>query len=364
MISRISLSDFRNYGKLDLSLSGNKILFTGENGQGKTNLLEAVFFLGMLRSFRTPRIKELTRIGADGFSISCEINGSLRWTKKLEVDYCRKRKLRIDGTPVLKATEFIGQIRPVAFSPDDILLVTGPSSARRRFIDMFICPLDKEYLSALQNYNTAIKMRNAALKQADESGFAVAKSFEPILAESGSVLIGRRTEYIEKISNETEKQMRKIFPENTSFKLNYQPQPEMSDPESYMSRLGRERKRDLRKGFTTSGPHGDDFDFVRDGKSLRAFGSAGQCRLAALCLKLAKLELYEKTDPIRTDVVVLVDEVTGELDRRSRDAFFSLTSRASQVFFTFTEDKEDAYFKDAERFSVTDASLKHMYVNP
>ena len=166
MLTGIDLAGFRNYSRLELSFYRGANRFVDANGQGKTNLLEAVFFLAYLRSFRTASLRDLCGAGESSFRIAGEIRGEPPhgWTRRIGVVYGEKRQLRVDDNPVRTAGEFIGQFRVVAFTPDDLRLVQGPAPLRRRFLDMVLATANPVHLHALQEYAAALKARNGALR--------------------------------------------------------------------------------------------------------------------------------------------------------------------------------------------------------
>ena len=204
MIKNIQLQQFRNYESLNLAVNAPVNVLVGNNGQGKSNLLEAIFFISMLRSFRTSQVKELKKISSGGFYISIDVDSGRGWSEKLEVEYGDLRKLRIDGININRSSEFIRRLRTVVFSPEDIQTVTDNSSYRRRFIDMFISMLEPAYMVALQQYLNALKERNAALRHhhPDE---AIVKAYEPIMAESATLIVDRRSYYLRQLEDEINK---------------------------------------------------------------------------------------------------------------------------------------------------------------
>ncbi|MCF7889484.1 MAG: AAA family ATPase, partial [Victivallales bacterium] len=169
MLKQISLFNFRNYQDLCLNTDSDSIVLYGDNGQGKTNFLEAVYYLAFLRSFRISSIRSLKRITTNGFYVSGLISlKNCSWDRKIEVEYINnRRRLKIDNLPVRKSADFIRYIKPVIFSYEDINIITGSSKLRRRYIDIFISSIDYEYFSALREYTVALKSRNALLKNND-----------------------------------------------------------------------------------------------------------------------------------------------------------------------------------------------------
>jgi len=338
MIRQLDLHDFRNYSELSIAFPKMVNVFIGRNGQGKTNLLEALFFLGMLRSFRTAGISDLKRIGSQGFSIHARLASSrVSWQQKLAIEYADTRKLKIDESPVKKASEFIGQFRTVVFTHYDILLATGSAALRRRFLDMTATSLHPEYLTILNDYVAALRMRNAAIRKEAGSDLSLIRSFEPILAKNGSMVINYRQRILSELSIEVEKIIRQIHGRDVNFKINYSKQGLVSGEEQYLAKLNQQRNRDLQRGYTTFGPQQDDYDLVLEQQPLRNFGSTGQCRLLSLAIKMAKIVLLDQVKTNDSGLIVLVDDVTGELDEATKNAFFRMVGKADQIFYTSTE---------------------------
>ncbi|MCP3966478.1 MAG: DNA replication/repair protein RecF [Lentisphaerae bacterium] len=358
MIKRLQLKNFRNYKACEVSLHNRTVVFTGRNGQGKTNLLEAIFFLSMLRSFRTSRTGDLRRIGSKGFHIGAEISRK-KYSELLEVDYSEpgKRKIKIDKSPVSKASEFINQVRAVAFSPEDINIVTGNSGMRRRFMDMLVSVLKPEYLTALHTYNAAMKSRNAVLRRPDVD-IGLVKAYEPIMAQNAVKIVELRQEYCSLIEEEVNALLAEFGTEKFNFTMRYRGDLSVGAIEEIKARFERERERDIKRAFTGFGPQLDEFEMQFQGRLMRSFASTGQCRLISLCLKLAKVNvLCKHCSKDINNVIVLVDDVTGELDAVTRHLFFQVINQAGQAFFTFTEKPLDSYFDNAEFYAINNGSI-------
>ncbi len=355
MIKCLYLKNFRNYSEFRLDGIGKINIFIGKNGQGKTNLLEAVFFLSMLRSFRTSQISDIKKIGSSGFYVGAELSSRGGYGRHIESEYLDKRKLMIEGVPVGKASEFVNQIRTVVFSPNDILLVTGSSSMRRRFADMFISAVHPEYMAILQDYYLAMQKRNAFLRIGENSKtIASAKAFEPILADKGVKIVCFRERMLSELSSHVAGLVKDVTGTEREFLLKYNIQRGTDNEGEYLSRFEQERERDFSRQYATFGPHLDDFEFIYDGKALRNYGSTGQCRLASLCLKLACIRIM-KSSGDEPEIVALVDDVTGELDIETKKSFYSVIKDADQIFFTFTESPDtDDFLSGAKIFKISE----------
>jgi DNA replication and repair protein RecF len=358
MIKRLVLSKFRNYKKAEISFNSRNIVFTGRNGQGKSNLLEAIFFLSVLRSFRSSKTRDIKKIGENSFYLAAEIEKE-KWTEFLEVKYgpSNRRSLSIDNSPVTKSSEFINQIRAVIFSPEDINIVSSSSALRRRFVDMLISLIDPFYLNALRDYNLALKNRNTLLREI-RSDFDIMNAYEKIMAENCFKIIKERQRYSKVLEIEISKLLCDLSNKN-SFKISYKVDLKKLSIESIKIKYEQDREKDLRRGFTSFGPQVDEFEFFFGKKLMRSFASTGQCRLISLCLKMAKLNiLCEHNSSDIKNVLVLVDDVTGELDKEMREMFFKVIGRAGQAFFTFTERENFDFLTDCEYYDIVDGKIE------
>lgn len=343
MIGRLSLHDFRNYSGLDWNCGAPLNILVGGNGQGKTSLLEALFFAGMLRSFRTARISEIERLGGDGFYVGAAVGED---QLKLEVEYRGgRRALRRDGVPVAKASDFIGACFPVAFSPEDIGMVAGASAGRRRWFDMFLSCVEPGYMALLNDYLKAMRSRNACLRSSGDG--RLLSILEEEMAIKGGKIAALRGRYVEATAEKTAGILAGIKKYPAAFAIRHRCQAEIFDIEHFAAKLKSSRERDNIRGGAAIGPHIDDFEMSYAGRSLRSYGSTGQCRAVALCLKMAQISIMTGKFGGNGRITALVDDVTGDLDAATCGAFLELISGMEQVFFTFTETPENNFFKSA-----------------
>ncbi|MBQ6597553.1 MAG: DNA replication and repair protein RecF [Lentisphaeria bacterium] len=351
IIESLKLENFRNISRSELQFDSDAVFFEGGNGQGKTSLLEAVFYVANLRSFRTVKINELKKLGSPSFHLSLLFRKMQGWKSLLEVDCGLVRTLQSDRVPVGKASDFTGKIKTVAFLPDDPLIISGPSPLRRRFFDMFISLLDRSYFMDLQNYLQALRSRNMLLKT-HNCNLDILRSYSTVLASSGSEIVRKREKYVELIARLMKQLFEELYPSLSDFIIQMDFTKETADPDSYLKKAENDLKRDLQRGFTTFGPHLDDFEFMFDGKPMRSFGSRGQCRMTSLILKLAELDAVREVNGALNDTVVLVDDATADLDLHARQAFLEKIRTAGQVFFAFTEIPPEFRLEKCDRFQV------------
>lgn len=358
-LETLSLTNFRPYSALQLTLAPGLNMLVGGNGQGKTTILEAVYFLSLLRSFRTHQIRHLCRWKHRSFCV----NGRLRTPDaaiQLAVMHGERRELRHNGHSLKRTSDFIGQFHCMAFVPEDIRLVQGPAGERRRFLDVFLCQLYPDYLSLLQEYNMALKSRNAILRR-DTVDIRALASFDALLVRSGARLMTYRRQHCQQLQATLSTLITQSVSFTNDITLRYQssfPWPsEISDVEGLLfDSLTESRDRDIQRHSTHIGPHRDDIQLLFNDRLLASFGSEGQCRLAALIVKMAAAEALIAFDA--KPVVLLVDDVVGELDEHARDAFFSLLRKPHQVLFATTSRTTVPGLEAEAMFDVADGSVQ------
>ncbi len=358
MIKQLNLVNFRNYQNQRINFDSGINVLVGENGQGKTNILEAIYFLAFLRSFRTSSISSIKKIGTKGFCLSGELLTEAKWNKLIEIEYTGKRSLKIDNIPVYKSSDFVRQIKPVVFTHDDIKLISDTSGTRRKFIDILLSANDKNYLLTLQKYIIALRSRNAVLRS-EKVDFSIIAAFEPLLAKYAADIILTRFKTLKTISEKADRILKTIKGEKFSLEIKYFSKIKLEDvnSEHILELFQKERERDIKRKYTGSGPHTDDIELIFNNKNLKNYGSLGQCRLAVLCLKMAELEiLIEKNK--NDKVIALVDDVTGELDKKTKESFFKILNKVNQTFFTFTHfDRDEEYFKMSSIYQISNGSV-------
>jgi DNA replication and repair protein RecF len=315
-LASIAIRDFRNLERVDLEFPEEGVALIGDNGHGKTNLLEAIYYLQILRSIRDARDQDLTRFDAAGFHIAARVYEPDQHEIGVGFERATKRKkVTFDGVQPRRLSDALGSLPSVMFSPRDLELVSGAPSERRRYLDLVLALTDRKYLHALQHYRANLARRNAALRNATRRGASDAEVsvWEPALAEHGSRLIETRARWVarsasdftqiaESIGEKGRAQMRYVSPFAES-EARY---------DVLLAAFAEKRALDMRRGITHVGPHRDDLELTLDGRDLRLFGSAGQQRTAAIALRM--LEAATLRDHAGAEPVLLLDDPFAELD--------------------------------------------------
>jgi len=353
-LSQLRLRDFRNYSRLDLEFTPGLHLFLGNNAQGKTNILEAIYLLATLRSFRGVASAQMVRHNQTGYFIGAKIISEASHEIKIYWS-SRQRQLTLDSQPVRKLSDYIGIFRAVVFCSDDVQLIRGPASRRRRFIDLILAQTQTAYLPLLQRYTKALRSRNALLKQRSPDNYAL-ESFTEELIAVGKQIINRRQAILPRVTPLVLEAYHRVANAAEQLRLDYQP----SVRDDFARELTQSRNRERVLKSTLIGPHRDELLLTLDSKSASQFASEGQKRSIAIALKLAQAEYL--TMHFGAPPVLLIDDVMGELDARRRTAFLPLLQRIhrtnSQVFMTCTEENWPRDLaRQAHRYQVSAGSI-------
>lgn len=317
IVKSIKLGNFRNYRELDLLFDERTNIFYGDNAQGKTNILEAVYLSGTTRSHKGSRDRDMIYFGEEEAHLRTLIEKrKTEYQIDIHLKKNRAKGIAVNGVPIRKASELFGIANFVFFSPEDLGIIKQGPAERRRFLDMELCQLDKVYLHELSGYNRALTQRNKLLKDL---------SFQPELldtldiwdmqlAEYGKKVIEGREAFIESLGSIVQKIHENLSGGRERLKVSYE--KNVSSEELY-DEIRRSREKDIRMKTTSVGPHRDDLLFTADGVDIRKFGSQGQQRTAALSLKLSEIELVKQV--IQDTPVLLLDDVLSELDQNRQN---------------------------------------------
>ncbi len=333
-LRRLSLRAFRNYASLDLDLDPGLTLVVGPNGHGKTNLIEAVYVLCLGRSFREHRDSRLIRFGAP----AARLAGQAHWTGRehtIQLTWERgdSKQAEVDGAPLERLSELLGQLPVVSLTPEDGEIAQGGPAARRRFMDVLLSQTDRTYLEALKRYRRALSQRNASLREGREELVGV---YEPELAHTGAAIQGSRAALAGFLAGRAVETYRQVSGGGEELAIIYRPNPgrEEEDFEEVLAgELAESLEKDLERGYTGSGPHRDDLHLEVSGRPLKTYGSHGQARTALAAMKLAEVSYYAEQYDRRP--LLVMDEVAAVLDRSRADNLIRLLSEgSSQVFVT------------------------------
>ena len=390
MLTRLSAREFRNFEQLDVAVPARGLVIIGENGQGKTNLLEAVAYLSLLRSMRGARDADMIRFGAAALHVRAEVTAPATM-HAVSVGYersTRRKKATIDGVEQTRLTAALGALPSVGFSPADVTLVSGSPSERRRYLDVALALSSRPYLVALQQYRAALLRRNTILRQAQRDGPRATgladqvSLWEPMLAEHGALVTAMRHAFVRGHA-ERFSQLADAIGEQQPVTMRYTvsslsgqsvggPSIGAQDVETadavpalaarcraaFTQAMEQQRPNEMRRGMTLVGPHRDELALLLGGRELRTFGSAGQQRSAAIALRL--LELATLRDAIGGTPLLLLDDPFAELDLRRAGRVLSLLedSGVDQVLLAVprVEDIPEAFTR-LERRTMRDGVL-------
>lgn len=316
-IESVQLKNFRNYDSLELDLAQGTNIFYGNNAQGKTNILEALYLCGTTKSHKGSRDKDMIQFGKDESHIRMMVKrDELSYRIDMHLKKNKAKGVAINGLPIRKASELFGVVNLVFFSPEDLNIIKNGPAERRRFIDLELSQLDKVYLNDLGNYNRIINQRNKLLKDISfNSGLKDTLDIWDIqLIEYGEKVIQARKKFVSDINEIISEIHKKLTGNQEQIEVIYEPN---TGGQSLGDVIQRNRERDLRMMSTTSGPHRDDICFQVDGIDIRKFGSQGQQRTAALSLKLSEIELVKMLT--KDKPVLLLDDVLSELDKHRQN---------------------------------------------
>lgn len=332
-IESLELQNFRNYETLSMKFDrGTNILF-GDNAQGKTNILEAVYLGGTTKSHRGSKDREMIRFDQDEAHIRMQVK---REAVSCRIDmHLKKNKskgIAINGVPIRKASELFGAVNMVFFSPEDLQIIKEGPGERRRFVDLELCQLSKVYLNQLTNYNKILNQRNKLLKDLAfmPDLMPTLEVWDEQLLNYGSQLIAAREEFVEQLNEISVDIHANLTGEKEHLELVYEPNV---SKKNFSQMLRKNRDKDIRFKLSSVGPHRDDLCVKINGIDIRKFGSQGQQRTAALSLKLSEIYLVKRL--IHDTPVLLLDDVLSELDG-SRQNYLLQSIRDIQTLITCT----------------------------
>lgn len=402
-ISHLSLTNFRNYARLEMSFPAGVIALFGDNAQGKTSLLEAVYYLATSRSPYTTSDRQLINWLAEDDPLSfarlvAEVQ-TKEGLKRVEVTLLNesngrssrlKKEIRVNGIS-RRVMDLLGQIRVVLFLPQDMSLVEGSPSERRRYLNVTLCQTDSTYCHALSQYDKVLRQRNALLKQLQEQGQRGQRPdasqlayWDEQLSTAGAAIVAGRYKLVRELERRAQKVHADLSGEGEHLRLRYEPGfdatpapqgqmsfdvkdlgasalPALPAPEIaqlFRDELVQRRGEEIKRGLTTIGPQRDEIRFLVNGRDLGLYGSRGQGRTAVLALKLAELNWMK--DVTGESPILLLDEVAAELDPHRRAYLLSRIAGVEQVIVTTAEPDlmNEAFMREAAQWRVQAGTIQ------
>lgn len=317
IIQSLELKDYRNYRSLSIEFNKNINILFGNNAQGKTNILEALYMCATTKSHKGSKDKEMIRFEQDEAHLRLYLQKK-EISHKIDM-HLKKNKTKgvaIDGISIKKSSELFGLLNIVFFSPEDLSIIKNGPSERRKFMDLELCQLDKIYFYNLSKYNKILVQRNNLLKQikSNPSLIDTLDIWDEQLVNYGINIIKKREEFIVLLNKVIYQIHQKLTGGLEKIKVEYDPSVKEKE---FHKELSKKRELDLKNLYTYVGPHKDDISFYVNGIDIRKFGSQGQQRTAALSLKLAEIDLVKKI--INDTPILLLDDVLSELDKNRRN---------------------------------------------
>lgn len=357
-IKRLQMLNYRNYNVLDINLGPHVNVFMGDNAQGKTNILEGIYYCAFARSHRTSKDRELINWNADNALLSVSV-GKERLDKRIDISILKdgKKAIQINKIKIKKIGELFGNFNVVMFSPEDLKIIKDSPGIRRKFIDMELCQLNPKYYYNLVQYNKVLNERNSILRNRNINK-DILDVYDMQLVEFGYNIIMERLEYIKKLNKYSAKIHSDITSgkEKIEFKYTSTIKGLENIKENFYSLLEKNRVRDSERGITTVGPHRDDFIVLINDIDTKSYGSQGQQRTAVLTIKFSSLKIIKELTGEHP--VLLLDDVLSELDF-SRKRYILSTIGDIQTIITCTgiEDLYEYLDDKSKVFKVKDGEI-------
>lgn len=338
-IRELSLQNFRNYNYLNLVLHPGINVFVGDNAQGKTNILEAIYLCATARSHRTNKEKEV--IMWDQTEAHIRLNIQKKHIKD-QIDFHmdnRGKGVAINRLPINKLGDLLGVLNVVMFSPEDLQMIKRSPGERRRFVDIELCQMDRMYYYGLQQYHKVLKQRNNLLKNFEHTNDAknLLEVWDTQIIEYGTNVINKRLDFINKLEKIAQEIHFNISGDKEKLEILYDPSVKAQD---YEAKLIANHKGDIFRRSTSIGPHRDDLVFLINEMNVRTYGSQGQQRTVVLSIKLAQLRMIQEI--LGEQPVLLLDDVLSELDYHRQQFLFTHTQNI-QTLITCTGVEESVW---------------------
>ena len=355
-IESLELNNFRNYSSLAISFDRGTNIFYGDNAQGKTNILEALYLCGTTKSHRGSKDREVIRFQEEESHIRMLLKKKgIGHRIDMHLKRNRAKGVAIDGIPIRKASDLLGTVNLIFFSPEDLHMVKNGPLERRKFMDSELCQLSKYYLTRLVNYNRVLAQRNKLLKDISYSDSLrdTLDVWDQQMIAYGSGLIEERESFLNRMNGILGQIHRNLTGGREEIQLVYEPSVRKED---FARQLSLNRERDLKLRLSSTGPHRDDFCIQVNGIDIRRFGSQGQQRSAALSLKLSEIDLVREV--VGDQPILLLDDVMSELDSK-RQTYLLQNISQIQTFITCTgmDDFIHNQFQINKVFEIVDGTV-------
>ncbi|MGJ8640318.1 MAG: DNA replication/repair protein RecF [Opitutaceae bacterium] len=335
---KLRLQTFRNIEFAELDLAASRTFLLGANGQGKSNLLEALGLVTALRSFRTQSMAALPKQGAVGYAAVYELEHETLGQTSLEIrSDASGRKVYLDEEKISRLGDFIGRFPVVPLTSGDLMILRGSPSERRRFVDLTLSAVDNEYYTALRMYHRGVAERNRLLKKGGSEGELSA--FEAEIAPHAVLITHRRAKGVELIRDTLKRVYSNIAEADEGPELDFKPCVSLQNQEQFRKLLRDNRKRDQIIGSTQKGPHRDDFQLNLHVGGAKEYASDGQQRGLCVALRLAQAKIFESQ--LGVSPVILADDVLGELDPVRKAGFWKACPSTYQIVASGTEPPSD-----------------------
>ena len=343
-VERLKLANFRNYENLDIKFDDKVNVFIGKNAQGKTNLLESIFYCCIGKSFKSIKDKDIIKWEKEEGRISLIVQKKYRDIKiDVNLSKTRKKSILVNSLPIKKIGDLIGEINVVFFSPNELKLVKDSPDERRKFMDIDISQTNKRYFYLLSRYEKILGNRNKLLKTSENINYVkeTVDIWDRVLIQTARKIAFERDKFVKAISPFTEKAQSYLSGGQEKVELFYKCGCQVLLDENFEKNMDKLLKKNLEKdfklGYTSIGVHRDDIDIFLNGVEVKSFGSQGQQRTVALSLKLAELESMHEI--LGEYPILMLDDVFSELDKDRQTRLLKFAGR-TQTFITCTDDKK------------------------
>lgn len=355
ILKSIKLDNFRNYESLDVSFEKGTNILYGDNAQGKTNVLEAIYLSSTTKSHKASKDREMIRFCKEEAHIRTYLEKeSMEYRVDMHLRKNKSKGIAINGQSIKKAAELLGLFHVVFFSPEDLSIIKNGPSERRRFIDMELCQIDQFYLYDLNQYNKIVNQRNSLLKDFSSDIEDSLSVWDMQLLNYGKKLINRRSEFVIELNAIIKDIHKNISGQKEEIEIVYEKD---TSEDTFALDLSRARDKDIKYKLTSVGPHRDDFCILVNGIDIRKYGSQGQQRTAALSLKLSEIEMIKKIK--KDNPILLLDDVLSELDNNRQNFLLNAIGNIQTIITcTGLDDFISHRFSIDKVFKVTNGMVK------